>query len=96
MASLRFEWDERKNASNVKKHGVSFEEAQTAFSDDQGLVIEDPDHSASEDRFVLLGMSSTLRLLVVCHCVRDDGDVIRLISARKAGVAERRAYSARW
>ncbi len=96
MTSLRFEWDERKNASNVKKHGVSFEEAQTAFSDDQGLVIEDPDHSASEDRFVLLGMSSTLRLLVVCHCVRDDGDVIRLISARKAGVAERRAYSARW
>jgi len=96
VTSLRFEWDERKNASNVKKHGVSFEEAQTAFSDDQGLVIEDPDHSASEDRFVLLGMSSTLRLLVVCHCVRDDGDVIRLISARKAGVAERRAYSARW
>lgn len=96
MTSLRFEWDERKNASNVKKHGVSFEDAQTAFSDDQGLVIEDPDHSASEDRFVLLGMSSALRLLVVCHCVRDDGDVIRLISARKAGVAERRAYTARW
>lgn len=96
MSSLRFEWDERKNASNRRKHGVSFEEAQSAFADEFGLVIDDPEHSLDEERFVLLGMSSALRLLVVCHCVRDAGDVIRLISARRADVQERRDYKARW
>jgi uncharacterized DUF497 family protein len=71
---LRFEWDERKNTANRRKHGVSFEEAQSAFVDEHGLLIDDPDHSASEDRFVLLGMSSALRVLVVCHCYRADGE----------------------
>ncbi|MCA9574961.1 MAG: BrnT family toxin [Polyangiales bacterium] len=95
MPNLRFEWDERKNSANRRKHQVGFEEAQTAFADDLGLVIDDPDHSHDEERFVLLGMSSAPRLLVVCHCVREAGDVIRIISARKANTAERRAYHER-
>ena len=96
MAELRFAWDERKNASNRKKHGVSFEEAQTVFSDEHALLIADPDHSEDEDRFVLLGLSSALRTLVVCHCCRQDESVIRIISARKADRAERSEYSRRW
>lgn len=95
MHEPRFEWDPRKSLSNRKKHGVSFEEARSAFSDEQGRVIDDPDHSQGEDRFLLLGMSSALRLLVVCHCVREDGDVIRLISARRATSHERHDYEAR-
>jgi uncharacterized DUF497 family protein len=95
MAELRFEWDPKKDAANRRKHGVSFEEAQTAFSDSNGLVISDPDHSADEDRFVLLGLSASLRALVVCHCLRDDGDTIRIISARKAGRAEQATYLGR-
>lgn len=73
MSTLRFEWDERKSNANRRKHGVSFEEAQSAFADEHGLLIDDPDHSASEARFVLLGMSSALRVLVVCHCYRASG-----------------------
>ena len=96
MADLRFEWDRKKSASNARKHGVSFEEAQTAFSDDHALLIADPDHSEDEARFVLLGLSSSLRMLVVCHCYRLSGDVIRIISARKATRAERREYDERW
>jgi uncharacterized DUF497 family protein len=92
----RFEWDERKNKSNQRKHRVSFEEAQTAFSDEHGLLIDDPDHSDDEDRFVLLGMSSALRVLVVCHCYRADGDVIRIISARRADRHEQADYRERW
>jgi uncharacterized protein len=93
--SLRFEWDERKNASNRKKHKVSFEEARTAFFDEDALLRDDPDHSDSEDRFILLGMSSTLRILVVCHCLREAGDVIRVISARKATRHEQSQYRER-
>jgi uncharacterized DUF497 family protein len=93
MAGLRFEWDPRKNRANRHKHGISFEEAETVFLDDHGLLIDDPDHSDDEDRFVLLGLSSVLRALVVCHCYRQDGDVIRIISARKANPAERALYS---
>ena len=96
VADLRFEWDERKNKSNRRKHGVSFEEAQTAFSDEHGLLIDDPAHSDDEDRFVMLGMSSTLRVLVVCHCYKVDGDVIRIISARRADRQEQTDYSERW
>ena len=93
MAGLRFEWDPRKNRANRHKHGVSFEEAETVFLDDHALLIDDPDHSDDEDRFVLLGLSSTLRALVVCHCYRHGGDVIRIISARKADPSERALYS---
>jgi uncharacterized DUF497 family protein len=92
---LRFEWDVKKERANQKKHGVSFAEAKSAFSDERGLVIDDPEHSDDEDRFVLLGMSATLRVLVVCHCYRADGDVIRIISARKADQHEQRDYSER-
>ena len=93
MPDLRFEWDENKNRANRKRHRVSFEEAQTVFLDDNALLIDDPEHSVTEQRFVLLGLSSTLRLLVVCHCVRQSGNVIRIISARKADRSERSAYA---
>jgi uncharacterized DUF497 family protein len=92
---LRFEWDPRKNAANQRKHGVSFEEAQTVFYDERALLREDPDEE-EEDRFVLLGLSATLRTLVVCHCYRESESVIRIISARRAHKEERRDYEGRW
>ncbi len=88
---LIFEWDERKARANLKKHRISFEEARGVFYDTYARLIPDPDHSENEDRFVLLGMSETLRILVVCHCYRDD-DSIRLISARKATRHEQKLY----
>ena len=99
MVGLTFAWDQAKNTSNRRKHGVSFEEAETVFVDEDALLLEDPDHSFDEQRFLLLGVSSALRLLVVCHCIRADGDddldVIRIISARKANRSERDQYAAR-
>ena len=92
MSALRFEWDERKSAANEKKHGVSFEEAKAVFSDERARLIDDPDHSEQEDRFILLGLSSALRVLVVCHCYREAAGVIRIISARKATNAEAKFY----
>jgi uncharacterized DUF497 family protein len=92
----RFEWDSRKARENLRKHGVSFEEAVTAFSDDEALLLDDPDHSTDEERFVLLGLSGTLRLLTVIHCYRVDDEVIRVISARRATRSERVQYGARW
>ncbi|WP_370470116.1 BrnT family toxin [Snodgrassella alvi] len=85
-----FEWNNDKAALNLKKHGVSFEEALTVFWDEHGLIISDPEHSENEDRFVLLGMSENLRVLVVIHCER--GESIRLISARVATKRERKQY----
>jgi uncharacterized DUF497 family protein len=96
MAVLRFDWDPRKAASNSLKHGVSFEEAQTAFLDEDALVIEDPDHSELEDRFILLGLSAGLRVLFVCHCVRESGSLIRIISARRATRHEQGQYHERF
>ena len=95
MEEIRFEWDENKNSSNQKKHGVSFEEAQTVFYDENALLIDDPDHSQEEERFILLGFSHMANMLVVCHCYRQSDSVIRIISARKATKNEERAYSAR-
>ena len=92
MSELHFEWDPRKAAVNFKKHGVSFEEAKSAFLDERAKLIDDPDHSEDEDRFVLLGLSSALRILVVCHCYRSDDGAIRIISARKATAKERKSY----
>lgn len=92
MSTLRFEWDERKATANVKKHGVSFEEAKSVFVDERAKLIDDPDHSEDDERFVLLGLSSSLRLLVVCHCYREEGNIIRFISARKATTQESRSY----
>jgi hypothetical protein len=96
VADLRFEWDDAKNAANKKKHGVSFEEAQSVFYDERALLKEDPDDSRGEDRFLLLGLSGTLRTLVVCHCYRRRDSVIRIISARRADRTERTAYERRW
>jgi uncharacterized DUF497 family protein len=92
MSTLHFEWDERKAAANAKKHGVSFEEARSVFFDERARLIEDPDHSESEERFIVLGLSSSLRLLVACHCYRWTGNLIRIISARKATVCETKSY----
>lgn len=95
MKSLQFEWDEAKAVSNSKKHEVTFDEAKSAFSDEQGKLISDPDHSEGEDRFVLLGMSAALRVLVVVHCYRTDDQIIRIISARKASKLESKFYTQR-
>ncbi len=95
MAELRFEWDESKASSDQRKHGVSFDEASTVFFDEHGLFMADPAHSEEEDRFFILGLSQSLRLLVVCHCYRESEDLIRLISARKADRSERRQYNQR-
>ncbi len=92
MSALRFEWDTRKAVENEKKHGVSFEEARTVFFDERARLIDDPDHSEEEDRFILLGLSNRLRLLVVCHCYRSEGGAIRIISARKATARESKSY----
>jgi uncharacterized protein len=81
---LRFEWDELKNRGNRNKHGVWFEEAQSAFRDPHARLFHDPEHSEDEDRFILIGMSSTARLLVIVHCYKESDSVVRIISARKA------------
>ena len=97
MSDFRIEWDEAKARTNLRKHGISFEEAETAFLDDFALVLADPDHSLiDEGRMLLIGISATLRLLVVVHCERQGGDIIRLISARRATRSERAQYDARW
>jgi len=87
-----FEWHEEKDRSNQQKHGVEFKEAVSAFYDDNALLIPDPDDSGEEERFILIGMSAKLRILVVCHCHRGEGEIIRIISARKAMPAERSKY----
>ncbi len=92
MSSLRFTWDEEKSLTNRRKHGISFDEAKTAFHDENAKVYFNPDHSETEDRFILLGMSLQLRLLVVCHCYREAEAVVRIISARKADKAEQEDY----
>jgi len=92
MNDLRFEWDKKKDIANQKKHGISFEEARTVFYDDRARLISDPDHSDAEDRFILLGSSSTLRVLVVVHSYREDDEIVRVISARKATTNEVKFY----
>ena len=95
MNKILFTWDQRKERSNRRKHGIGFAEAQTVFYDDLALVLDDDAHSGYEERFILLGMSGLLRLLVVCHCYRDACGIIRIISARKASGSERRQYEER-
>lgn len=89
---IRFEWDLRKDEANQKNHGVSFEEAQSVFFDDDAIQFYDKDHSDQEERFIMLGMSIQSRMLLVCHCERWAGEVIRIISARKATKFERKHY----
>ena len=92
MDKLGFEWDERKNRENQRKRRVSFEEAQTVFFDEKAVEFYDEKHSESEERFLLLGVSAKLRILMVCHCLRQAGNVIRIISARKATKREQHEY----
>lgn len=92
MGHLIFAWDENKNTINKAKHSIAFEEAQTVFYDEMALVIDDPDHSDEEDRFIILGLSEQAKLLVVCHCYRESDTVIRIISARKATKTESNQY----
>ena len=87
-----FDWDSDKNMININKHGISFKEAATVFSDRNAIEIDDEIHSQQEDRFLIIGQSSKLRLLVVCHCYREKNTVIRIISARKAADEEIELY----
>ena len=95
MSELHFVWDKTKSELNQKKHGVSFEEAKTVFFDENGIEFFDPDHSEDEDRFILLGLSSHLRILIVCYCYRENDSTIRIISARKATSKEHQNYEGR-
>jgi len=92
MKQLEFEWDKKKEKTNAKKHGVTFDEARTVFYDEQAIQFYDPEHSDEEDRFILLGTSLKLKTLVVCHCFREDETKIRIISARKADSEEEQVY----
>ena len=92
MAEIIFEWDNKKEKTNKRKHGISFEEARTAFYDENAIQYFDPDHSDEEDRFILLGISFKLKVLVVCHCFRENDSVIKIISARKADKDEEYEY----
>ena len=92
MKSIRFEWDKDKDRLNKDKHKISFDEATTVFYDFEALVIEDPEHSKEEERFIILGLSDIANLLVVCHCYRESETVIRIISARKATKTEEKYY----
>jgi len=93
MDLISFDWDEKKSRANLAKHKVSFAEAQTVFFDSNARMIFDPNHSTSEDRFILLGMSGLLRVLIVCHCCQEnDGKIIRIISARKTNRKEQKQY----
>ena len=89
---MRFDWEQTKANANSKKHGVTFEEARTVFFDDFAVQFFDEEHSSDEERFLLLGLSSDAKLLLVCHCEREQGDVIRIISARKATKREAAHY----
>lgn len=93
MEIIRFEWDETKNEANISKHKVSFQEAQSVFYDPYARVLADPEHSEDEERFIILGLSEKLHILVVCHCYRGDDEIIRIISARKANRIETRQYN---
>jgi len=90
--NIKFSWDEKKARTNIQKHKVSFEEAKTVFIDENARLIDDPDHSDEEDRFIMIGLSSNLKILTVVHCYRDNDNVIRIISARKSTKNEERQY----
>ncbi len=92
MKQMQFEWDENKNRINIKEHKISFDEAKTVFYDEEALVIDDPDHSEDEERFIILGESNKANLLVVCHCYRVSDTVIGIISARRATKTETNQY----
>lgn len=96
MEIISFEWDENKNTTNKKKHGLSFEEAKEVFSDDNAILFDDPDHSIGEERFLIIGMIKSQKICIVSHCYRDNDDVIRIISAREATKNEKKTYLKGW
>ena len=96
MVEFEIEWDPRKDRANQKKHGVSFQEAAAVFVDERALFMADSEHSEDEDRFVLLGLSATMRIILVCHCYLESDQIVRIISARKATRSERTQYRDRW
>jgi len=96
VSEIQFAWDPRKATENEQKHEVSFEEAQSIFTDEHARLIDDPEHSADEERFILMGLSAKLRILVVVHSYRESEEIIRIISARKASRKERDTYNQRW
>ena len=93
---MRFAWDENKNEINKKKHGISFETAQEVFYDDNAILFDDPDHSIGEERFLIIGMTKSLKVCIVSHCYRDSDNIIRLISAREATKHERKVCEEGW
>jgi uncharacterized DUF497 family protein len=92
MNGMKFIWDEDKNEKNIKSHNISFEEAKTVFYDPNAKIIYDPDHSKEEERFIILGLSKALNLLIVCHCYKEKEEQIRIFSARKATKNEKKQY----
>ncbi len=92
MNRLIFSWDDNKNTLNKQKHGISFEEAQTVFFDENAIEFDDPDHSINEERFILLDLNQNFKVLVVCHCYRKNETEIRIITARKATKKEQKVY----
>ena len=92
MTRITFRWDNKKNSANTQKHGISFDEAKSVFYDDNARLMHDPDNSENEERFLILGLSEKLNMLVVCHCYRENDDIIRIISARKATKNEKKQY----
>ncbi len=96
MDELHFTWDENKNVINQRKHGISFEEARGVFGDENAILFDDPDHSAEEERFLIIGLAEIKGVCIVSHCYRDDENMIRIISARKATKNEKRIYQEGW
>jgi len=92
MNNILFQWDQSKNLVNIKKHKISFEEAKTVFFDENAKLIPDPEHSVDEERFIIMGISDNLRLLIVVHIYKGNDEVIRIISARKATKSESKYY----
>lgn len=90
---MLFDWDENKNKTNQSKHGIDFNEASSVFYDETAIFFDDPEHSETEERFLLLGMSMQANILIVCHCYRENDNVIRIISARKATKKEGERYA---
>ena len=93
MNNIRFQWNQNKSNENIKKHKVSFEEAKTVFVDENARLITDPEHSINEERFIIIGLSNKLRILVVVHTYKENDEVIRIISARKATKSETKYYN---
>lgn len=92
MDTIQFEWDNNKNAINIKKHKISFEEASTVFYDDRAILFDDPEHSYEEERFLIIGTTASSKICIVSHCYREDDEIIRIISARKATKTEKSVY----